>query len=106
METTQTYMLFFAAANLYMLDTVLGTFSPLQFLISIKSLSQIAFIAFCLETTLQTHMLLLLLLLLFSFFSVVLGPFPLQSILYLLRVYFFRCCVSGPSASCILLNFS
>ena len=74
----------------------------IQFLISIKSLSQIAFIALCLETTLQTACYYFL----FSFFSVVLGPLPLQSILYLLRVYFFRSGVSGPSASCILLKFS
>ena len=76
------------------------------FYISIKSLSQIAFfIAFCLEITLQTHMLFFFS---FSFFSVVLGPLPLQSVLYLLRVlrvYIFRCGFSGPSASCILLNF-
>ena len=50
-----------------------------------KSLSQIALIAFCLETTLQTYMLLFL----YSFVSVVLGPLALQFKLYLLRVFYF-----------------
>ena len=88
----------FLLAILYILDTVLGTFSPSQFLLNhfLRLLLQ-----HCTWKLYYKHTCCYFL---FSFFSVVLGPLPLQSILYLLRVYFFRCGVSGPSASCIFLK--
>ena len=96
-------ILFLLLAIIYILDTVLRTFSPSQFLISIKSLSQIAFSQ---HFAWKLHYKHTCYYFSFSFFSVVLGPLPLQSVLYLLRVYFFRFGFSKPSASCILLKIS